>query len=295
MISTRQQRASPQTSSARPAVAAMNLDRSPADVPQPVGVAPGDTGAPRPGDVTRSSASQAITRRRPSESTARLPGASNDLQPSSTLVNLPSYWPAFTSEEKRRFDYTSPDGSLAPITSIFAYDRATKSMLYQDYNADMEWQDTWYYSAKPEYGIAEWRDDYPQKNFLQKVIFGPIKKIVMTTPIGWGENLPVGGMYSNRPAFSLLRSTPPQLGRGSQSVVLESVLHDFTTRDGTRYDDVIQFLYQQKWGCGPQTGARYWMAKGVGPVAIQWVAEDPQTHQLVESVRIDAVVTFMAS
>lgn len=236
------------------------------------------------GAATRTAPSGRVRSGRPAPAVARS-------TPAPALVNLPSYWPMFTTSEQRRFDYTSPDGSLAPITSVFQYDPATKSMLYQEYDADMVWQDTWYYRARPGYGIAEWRDDYPQRNRLAEVFFGPTKKVVLATPIGWGENLPVGGVYQNRPRFSFSRSTPPQIGVGCQYVRLEAVLDEFTTRDGTTYDDVIRFVYQQKWGTGPQAGARYWMAKGVGPVAIQWVGEDPQTHQPVESVRIDAVVS----
>lgn len=199
------------------------------------------------------------------------------------LVNLPSYWPMFTTDEIRRFDYTAPDGSLDPITSIFRYDPATKSMLYQEYNSKMEWQDTWFYRSEPGYGIAEWRDDYPMKS------------VVMTVPIGWGENMPIGGVYRNTPVISLLRSNPPQLGIGWQTVRLEAVLDEFTTNDGTTYHDVAKFLYQQGWGFQPAAGARYWMAKGVGPVAIQWVAENPLTGQMIEAVRIDAVVSSTVS
>ncbi len=197
----------------------------------------------------------------------------------------------FTTQETRRFDYTSPDGSLAPMTSIFEYDPATRSMLYENFDANMSWQNTWFYRANPAYGIAEWRDDYPQTNDLLKAVFGPVKKVIMAIPIGWGATLPVGGVFRNMPAFSFFRSSPPQLGIGFQSVTLEAVLDDFTTRDGTTYHDVAEFLYQQSWGTGPQIGARYWMAKGVGPVAIQWVGVDPATHQTIETARMDAVVT----
>jgi hypothetical protein len=206
------------------------------------------------------------------------------------LINVPTYWPLFMSDEKRRFYYTTADGTLEPMTSIFSYDAASKSMLYQDYNAAGEWQDTWYYYAKDGYGIAEWRDDYPQTNSWQKRIFGPIKKVVMSEPIGWGDRLPVGGIYQNNPKFDPLKSCPPQIGTGWQYVQIEAVLDYYTTRHGDTYYDVLQFFYQQKWG-NKQTGARYWMAKGVGPVSVQWIAPNPQTGQPVETSRLDAIVT----
>ena len=208
------------------------------------------------------------------------------------LINLPSYWPLFMTGEKRKFYYTTEDGSLDAIISTFEYDPASKSMLYKDYNAAGEWQDTWYYYAKSGYGIAEWRDDYPQRVDWLRTFFGPTKKVVMSEPIGWGENLPIGGVYTNYPKFDPLKSRPPQVSDGWQWVQLEDVLPSFTTRHGDTYSDVIQFWYQQRWGTGQQSGARYWMAKGVGPVAVQWIAPNPTTGQPVVTARMDAIVTY---
>lgn len=210
----------------------------------------------------------------------------------SDLINLPSYWPLFMTGEKRTFHYTTGDNSMPPLIAIFEYDPATKSMLYKDYNDKGEWLDTWFYYAKPGYGIAEWRDDYPQKVNWQKTIFGPIKKVVMSEPIGWGENLPLGGVYTNKPKFDPIRSCPPQFSDGWQWVHLEAVLPTFTTRQGVTYSDVVQFWYQQRWGTGTQSGARYWMAKGVGPVAVQWIAPDPKTGQPIVTARMDAEVAI---
>lgn len=208
------------------------------------------------------------------------------------LINLPSYWPLFMTGERRKFYYTTEDGSLEPIISVFEYDQINKCMLYKDYNAVGEWQDTWFYYVKSGYGIAEFRDDYPQKVKWQEKIFGPVKKVVMSTPIGWGENLPVGGVYQNNPKFDFFKSCPPQISDGWQWVQLEDVLPSFTTRHGDTYNDVIQFWYQQRWGNGQQAGARYWMAKGVGPVAVQWIAPDPKTGQPIVTARMDAIVTY---
>ena len=210
----------------------------------------------------------------------------------SDLINLPSYWPLFMTGEKRTFRYTTSDGSMPPIIATFEYDPATKSMLYKDFNEKGEWVDTWYYYAKPGYGIAEFRDDYPQRVNWQKAIFGPVKKVVMSEPIGWGENLAIGDIYTNKPKFDPIRSCPPQFSDGWQWVQLENVFTDFSTRNGVTYNDVIQFWYQQRWGNGTQAGARYWMAKGVGPVAVQWIAPDPKTGQPVVTARMDAEVTI---
>jgi hypothetical protein len=209
----------------------------------------------------------------------------------SGLINVPTYWPMWLNSEIRKFYYTSSDGSLEPIYSTFSYDPTSGSILYKDYNATGVWQDTWYYYAKNGYGIAEWRDDYPQTNSIQKAIFGPVKKVVMGEPIGWGQFLPIGGVYQNNPTFNAMKSCPPQFGDGWQYVKVEDLLSSYTTRHGDTYTDVLQFFYQQKWGNGKQTGARYWMAKNVGPVSIQWIGVNPQTGQPIESVRLDAIVT----
>lgn len=211
----------------------------------------------------------------------------------SDIINVPTYWPLFMTPEVKRFYYTSPDGSLEPMTSTFSYDPATKSMLYKDYSASGNWEDTWFYYAKPGYGIAEWRDDYPQKDSKLKWIFGPTKKVVMSEPIGWGDKMTVGGVYQNNPKFDMFKSCPPQISSGWQYVQIESVLDYYTTRHGDTYTDVLQFFYQQKWGAdGLQTGARYWMVKGLGPVSVQWIGKNPQTGQPIESVRLDAIVTI---
>ena len=61
---------------------------------------------------------------------------------------------------------------------------------------------------------------------------------------------------------------------------------------GTYYQDVIQFSYLQNWDGKPATGARYWMALGVGPIATQFLTQDEKDPKIVtESVRWDAKVT----
>lgn len=195
------------------------------------------------------------------------------------MIFTPAYWPLFKTHELRRFDYTAVDGSMEPITAVFSYDAGSDSMLYSDYNGKGEWQDTWFYQYRPGFGIAEWRDDYPGG-----------KKVVMDPPIGWGEFAEIGGTYSNSPKMDPLRSWPPAMAQGWQWVAFER-LGDFTTQDGTRYENVLQFLYTQEWNGGRSGGARYWMQLGLGPVAVQWVAKAPN-GSIVETARMDAKVSI---
>ena len=186
------------------------------------------------------------------------------------MIYVPDYWPMFKTGELRRFDYTDPTGSMPPITSVFAYDKGTDSMLYIDYDAHLTWKDTWYYKVTSE-GLMEWRDDYPGK------------KVVMSPGIGWGGMQEIGGSYVNKPKMSPFQSWPPAMASGVQIVAYEALV-----------DDTLIFTYLQSWSGKPGGGARYWMKKGVGPVSVQWLAQDPTDpygKPLIETARMDAAVT----
>lgn len=187
------------------------------------------------------------------------------------MIYVPDYWPFFKTAELRRFDYVDSTGSMPPITSVFAYDKGTDSMLYIDYDAHLTWKDTWYYQNLPGFGVAEWRDDYPGK------------KVVMNPPIGWGEYVEIGGSYVNKPKMSPFQSWPPAMASGVQIVAYEAL-----------QDDTLIFTYLQSWSGKPGGGARYWMKRGVGPVSVQWLAQDPTDpygKPLIQTARMDATVT----
>jgi len=198
-----------------------------------------------------------------------------------SAIDVAAYWPFFTTKELRRFDYASEDGSVAPITSVFSYDVGSKSMLLNDYDEKGVWKDRWYYNYQPGFGVAEWRDDYPNG-----------KKVIMTPAIGWGDKQEIGGVYINYPRMDLLRCWPPAWSKGCQIVAYEELMPKFECRTG-KYKDVLRLTYQQSWDGKPSTGARYWMAKNIGPVALQWLAQDPKnpSDKLIETARLDAKIT----
>jgi hypothetical protein len=199
----------------------------------------------------------------------------------SDKIFIAGYWPYFNTSEWRRFDYTAVDGSMEPITSVFSYDPQTNSMLYDDYDGHGVWKDRWFYQYRAGFGIAEWRDDYPGG-----------KKVVMNPPIGWGNLQEVGSDYINYPAMDPFKCWPPAFAKGTQCVHYEAKLTNFLVESGIVYNDVLQFTYLQSWDGKPATGARYWMALGIGPVAVQWIAQDPNDRsKLIETARMDAVVT----
>lgn len=198
-----------------------------------------------------------------------------------TQIFIPDYWPRFTGSQLRRFDYTAVDDSMPPITAVFAYNKGTDSMLYIDYDAHLTWKDTWYYKVTKD-GLMEWRDDYPGK------------KVVMSPGIGWGGVQELGGTYINYPKMNPLQSWPPAMAKGVQICAYEQLLTQFRVQTGVMYNDVLVFTYLQSWDGKPGSGARYWMAKGVGPVAVQWLAQDPTnpyTRPIIETARMDAVVS----
>ncbi len=141
------------------------------------------------------------------------------------------------------------------------------------------------YRYQPGFGIAEWQDYYPLTGF-QQTLFGSVGKVVISTPIGWGEWATIGGTYTNSPVIDFWRSWPPQFGIGYQYVTFEQLDPVFTLSDGTSYSDVLVFSDIQTSGGGTQA-LRFWMASGIGPIAVQFFEPDPITGLLTPTVRYD--------
>jgi hypothetical protein len=83
------------------------------------------------------------------------------------------------------------------------------------------------------------------------------------------------------------------MAKGVQCVAYEQLL-PYWSNTLTTYHDVLVFTYLQAWDGKPGGGARYWMAKGIGPVAVQWLAQDPTnpySKPIIETARMDAVVS----
>lgn len=194
------------------------------------------------------------------------------------MIFVPAYWPLFKTGELRRFDYSGT--GLPPFTSVFSYDKGSDSMLYNNYDPNGAWLNRWYYQYRTGFGIAEWRDDYPNN-----------KKVVLSPAIGWGEFQEVGSDYIDYPKFDFFKCWPPATSNGVQIVHFEQHLPAFSAGNVT-YGDVIQFSYLQNWNGKPATGARYWMALGVGPVAVSFLTQnDTDPTKISETGRWDAVVT----
>jgi hypothetical protein len=187
---------------------------------------------------------------------------------------IPAYWPFFKTSELRRFDYTAPD--TPSFTSVFSYDKGSDSMLYNNYDANHAWLNRWYYRYNPGFGVSEWRDDYPNN-----------KKVVLSPAIGWGEFQDIGSTYINYPKFDFFKCWPSATSKGVQVVHFEQYLNAYKS-----YYDVLIFTYLQSWNGKPATGARYWMAMGVGPIATQFLTQDAtDPTKIEESIVWNATVT----
>ena len=194
------------------------------------------------------------------------------------MLFVPAYWPFFKSGELRRFDYSNPNAPS--FTSVFSYDRGSDSMLYNNYDSAGTWLNKWYYQYRTGFGVAEWRDDYPGN-----------KKVVLSPAIGWGEFQEVGSDYIDYPKFDFFKCWPPAASKGVQIVHFEEHISQINVL-GAYYQDVIQFTYLQNWNGKPATGARYWMALGVGPIKTQFLTQDAtDPTKIEESVVWDAKIT----
>lgn len=204
------------------------------------------------------------------------------------IINVADYWPQYFAPRKGavRFDYGAVEGFDA-FSQVFYYDGATNAMKLASYDKNNMWMNNWYLQNKVDRGVVEIQDDLPQKNKYLAMIFGNIIVERYDEPILWGNTVEIGSIVSNRPKMSFFRSSPPQTGTGFQAVAFEQVLSTFTTSFGATHKNVLVQMYQQTWQGGTTSGARMWLAKGVGPVANQWVVGD------VTSPRQDATVTFV--
>ena len=177
-------------------------------------------------------------------------------------VYIGNYWPFFFSG-LRQFQYSTKDGAVAPYTTNFYYDSNHNSMAQENYAADGTFLNKWFMQIRTAFGVAEWRDDYPDGRI-----------VVMNPPIGWGNVEYVPGNYYNKVETDPWQCIPTIIAEAEQTVVYEELLPEFETWQGDKFNNVLVFSYAQKWGT-KVSGARYWMAEGVGPVGVAFIIQNP--------------------
>jgi hypothetical protein len=176
-------------------------------------------------------------------------------------VYIGNYWPFFFTG-LRQFEYSTKDGAVAPYTTNFYYDSERSSMAQENYSAEGKFLNKWFMQIRTGFGVAEWRDDYPDG-----------KIVVMDPPIGWGNVETVPGTYYNKVETYPWQCIPFTIAEAEQTVKYEELLPEFTTWHGIQYQNVLVFSYAQKWGKNI-SGARYWMAEGIGPVGVAFIIQN---------------------
>lgn len=197
----------------------------------------------------------------------------------SDLIACVRYWPFTFSQRILRWDYTAVDGSMEPLVALFYYDPSTNSLIYGDYKHDGTWTDNWYLQYQPGQGVIEWMDTYPNKT------------VKMSPGIGWGDLVRIGDTYVGKPVFDTFGCSPPQVGSGDQIVNYEALHPTWTNQAGKVWEDVLQISYMQRWNGGKWGGARYWLAAGLGPCAVQWQAQN-DAGEIVTVARMDGELTI---
>lgn len=204
----------------------------------------------------------------------------------SDSIYVRNYWPNPNPGKIYSFHYVDTNGSMPDLIAKFVLTDDQKNILYVDYDKDGKWKDTWYLQWRDGFGLAEWRDDYPMSG-----IFGSRKKVVFSEPIGWGNYCEIGKLYENYPKTDIFACWPPNFMKGTQSVIYESKMSEFKLSNGDTYSDVVTCVYQQSFG-SKTAGARYYLAKGIGPIAVQWIAPDPSDKgKFITTSRMDATYT----
>jgi hypothetical protein len=197
----------------------------------------------------------------------------------SDLIPVVKYWPFTFSQRIIRWDYTDTGGTMDPLVALFYYDAQSNSLIYGDYDHAGNFKDNWYMRYVPGFGVAEWRDTYPNK------------VVTLSPAIGWGDMVRIGDTYVNQPEFDTFSCNPPQIGSGEQIVKFENHFDHWENDAGTPFEDVLVISYMQRWGNGKWAGARYWLAAGLGPCAVQWQAQN-DAGEIITTTRMDGKITI---
>lgn len=132
------------------------------------------------------------------------------------------------------------------------------------------WDSDWYYRISPTGDVLEYRDDYPRKRWLDYLWFWRKNRQVWCLDgreIYWGcDNLlTTQGVSITRPC-----ETRGLLGQlGVQELGFYDVLPMCHTAAGL-FHDVLVMEYWQQWSGGKISGAKMWMAPGIGTIAAEW-------------------------
>lgn len=167
------------------------------------------------------------------------------------------------------------------------------------------WQDSWYYVNDPCRGVLEIADNGPKTTIFDKALlfWSPYKHMVYTKgmEIPWGGKQKIGDWFSAKVQIDPTKSAflPPFIGYWSyaqQNVAFTEHYDEFTDGLGRVHKDVIKLVTSQPWGQSDPNkhsclGCNYYLAKGIGRVAVEWTTFDDNLKLLTTSEMDSAVYT----
>ena len=132
-----------------------------------------------------------------------------------------------------------------------------------------KWLATWYLYHDPERGVLEFCDDLPKTQWFQKAMFWqPCVRsyYIPGQEIVWGNKQDVGDLIEHACVMKGLFGQS-----GTQTVDFIEILPTMKIAN-TILQNVLVIVYSQKWGNGPPSGAKYYLAPNLGMVQIEWMA-----------------------
>jgi hypothetical protein len=227
---------------------------------------------------------------------------------------IPDYWDFAAPGKSYRVDWVDAHRNIQCVARMRWTDElggCTRTDTY--YNPPLAdtppafnglgWHDSWYYVNDPVHGILEIADNGPKTTLFDRVFlfFVPYKHMVYSKEmeIPWGGDEEIGSVKTTRVKINPFRSAflPPFPGFWSyawQIVTYVAHLDSFTDCLGRTHSDVIRIEMAQPWDkADPKdlscSGCTYWLAKGVGRVAVEWMQFDRDLHLVSTSAPQAAV------
>ena len=212
-------------------------------------------------------------------------------------ANICDYWPVIPAGRQQVVQFQATQGTAQWLGLTARYvNRGTvggQPVLRMDEWSGQGWQDAWELRCVN----GEW---------LEVGDWTPAGHKVYTIgkEIRWGGNVSVGQTFSNQIHVNVAASTGETTGIhnwGTQIVTFEEAIPSLTTLSGEVYTDVLKINVTQSWCiaayCAWPAGQatwrmRYWLARGIGIVQVQYLQAPGQTF---DPPRIDyakaAIVT----
>lgn len=234
----------------------------------------------------------------------------SDAASEETVYNIPDYWDFAKPGESYQVKWYDTNKNLGALEKMYWTDElggCTRADTYYGSAGyhELPWQDSWYYVNDPCRGVLEIADNGPKVTAYDKALlfWTPYKHMVYVKgmEIPWGGKIKIGDWFSAKVKIDPFQSAflPPFVGFWSyaqQNCAFTEHFDTFTDGLGRVHKDVIKVVQSQPWGKSDPndhscTGCNYYMAKGIGRVAVEWTTYDRNLKVLTTSGIDSAVYT----